>query len=228
MAESASPRGAAPEEEVRMKLLRPALCIVVAASLAAAGTATAATKPKPKPVCKLIVDAVGDASLTTAAVIPPNEDSLDITSADIAASSKVITGVLRLASLGSPATAPAGYSAVLFFSVPSSENPLYFRYATSPILGTTAEFGWDNPAADGGLTSLGTAAVVVDQAKKEIRMSAPLKGFADQATLKLGTKISGLTANTSRDLVVLLVYADLAEGSKSYVVGQPSCVTPGK
>jgi hypothetical protein len=211
-----------------MKLLRPATCLAVAVSLAAAGSVSAATKPKPKPVCKLVTDAAGDASLTTAAVIPPNEAGLDITSADIAANAKVITGVLRLADLAEPATAPFGYSAVLFFNVPTSDNPLYFRYATSPLLGTTAEFGWDNPAADGGLTPLGDAAVVVDQAKKEIRMSAPLKGFADQASIKLGTKVTSLTANTSRDLVALLVYADLAEGSKSYVVGQPSCVVPGK
>lgn len=211
-----------------MNLLRPATCLLVAVSLAAAGSVSAATRPKPKPVCKLITDATGDASLTTAAPIPPNEPGLDITSADLAANAKVLTGVLRLASLGAPSSAPLGYSGVLYFNVPTSDNPLYFRYATSPVGGTTAEFGWDNPDPDGGLTPLGDAAVVVDQAKKEIRMSAPLKGFADQASIKLGTKITGMTANTSRDLVALLVYADLAEGSKSYVVGQPSCVTPGK
>jgi hypothetical protein len=211
-----------------MKLFRPVTCVVAAAALVAAGTATAATKPKPKPVCKLVTDAAGDASLSTAAPIPPNEAGLDITSADVAANAKVLTAVLRLASLETPATAPLGYSAVLYFNVPTSDNALYFRYGNSPVTGPVAEFGWDNPAPDGGLTSLGTPGVVVDRKKKEIRLSAPLKGFADQATIKLGTKITGLTANTSRDLVALLVYADLAESAKSYVVGQPSCVVPGK
>jgi hypothetical protein len=211
-----------------MKLFRPVVCLAAAASLAAAGTAVAATKPKPKPVCKLVTDAAGDASLSTAAPIPPNEPGLDITSADIAANAKVLTAVFRLASLETPSTAPFGYSAVMYFNVPTSDNALYFRYGNSPLTGPVAEFGWDNPAADGGLTPLGDAAVVVDQAKKEVRMSAPLKGFVDQATIKLGTKITGLTVNTSRDLVALLVYADLAESAKSYVVGQPSCVVPGK
>lgn len=209
-----------------MKLVRPALCVALAASLAAAGVAGAATKPKPKPVCNLVTDPTGDASLTISAPVGPSEAGLDLRGADIAGNSKILTAALRLAKLETPQTAPLGYSIVLFFSAPDGDVPLYFRYSESQALGTIAEYGYDD--ATNGLTPLGDAAAILDTKKNEIRLTAPTSGFSDHATIKTGTKLSGLHANTSRDGIVLLLYADEATGSKSYAVGQPSCVIPGK
>jgi len=208
-----------------MRIARPALCLALVASLSAAGFAGAATRPKPKPVCKIITDVTGDSALTTATPVG-SDDAFDIVSGDLAANAKTITGVIRVAKAGDPSTAPFGHGFVMTFSAPGSANPLYLRYSSSPAFGEAYEFGYDDPT--NGLTTLGDASGVVDTAKNEIRISAPLRGFDAQAVIKPGMKLTNITAQTSRDFIALLIYADVAESSKSYVVGYPSCVVPGK
>jgi hypothetical protein len=209
-----------------LKLARPALCLALVASVSAAGAAGAVTKPKPKPVCNLITDPKGDSSLTTAQQLPPAEDGLDVVGGDIAGNAKQLTAVIRLASVAVPQSAPLGYGTVYTFRAPDSTTDLYFRYASSPAFGNTAEFGYDDDT--NGLTSLGTADVKVDTAKNEIHLTAPTSGFDGHGTIKPGTKLGEMTIKTSRDGVVFLLYADEAAASKSYTVGTLSCVTPGK
>ena len=209
-----------------MKLARPALCLALVASVTAAGAAGAVTKPKPKPVCNLITDPKGDSSLTTAQQMPPAEDGLDVVGGDIAGNAKKLTAVIRLASVAAPQTAPLGYGAVYTFRAPDSTTDLYFRYASSPAFGKTAEYGYDDPT--NGLTPLGDADVIINTAKNEIHLTAPTNGFDGHGTIKAGTKLSEMTIKTSRDGVAFLLYADEALASKSYAVGTLSCVTPGK
>jgi hypothetical protein len=209
-----------------MRITRPAVCFALAASLVGAGAADAAVKPKPKPVCNLITDAKGDAALSTAQPTPPQEDGLDVVGGDLAGNSKLLTGVIRLASIAKPATAPLGYGALLTFRAPDSATDLYLRVASSPLLGDSAEFGYDDDV--NGLTSLGDATVTTDAKKNELHITAPLSGFDGHGTIKSGTKLSSMAIRTSRDWGVLLTYADEAVGSKTYAVGTLSCVTPGK
>ena len=209
-----------------MRLVRTAAAAAVGLSLVVAGTSGAATKP----VCNLITDATGDASATTAASVPGTSDgALDVLSADLAADKKVLTAVIRVSKLAeSAATAPNGYSAVFTFSAPSAPDvPLYMRYFSgSDLLDSSFEFGYDD--ATNGLTPLGDAAGVLDTAKNEIRISAPLSGFSEKAVLKQNDKLGTFDVAMSRDLVALLVYADRATSGATYSVGAKSCVTPGK
>jgi hypothetical protein len=209
-----------------MRMFRPALAVALVASVTAVGAVGAAVKPKVKPVCNLITDAKGDSSLTTAQALPPQEAGLDLVGGDIAGNAKLLTAVIRLASVTKPSSAPFGYGAVYTFRAPDSTTDLYFRYANSPLAGEVAEFGYDDDV--NGLTSLGDAKVSIDTKKNEIHLTAPTSGFDGHGTIKSGTKLSAMTLKTSRDGVVLLMYADDAESSKTYVVGATSCVTPGK
>ena len=213
--------------------VRPVLCLVLAASVVggtAASQAAVKKKPAPKPVCNLVTDPKGDSSLSTAATLPgTGDDALDIVSADLAASAKTLTAAIRLVKVADTATtAPNGFSVVYTFTAPSKPDvPLYLRYfAGSPALDGLFEYGYDDPT--NGLTPLGDAFGVVDTAKNEIRISAPLNGFDAQAPIKKNDKLAGFDVTTSRDLVVLLTYADRGTATTTYTVGAPSCVTPGK
>jgi hypothetical protein len=209
-----------------VKLVRLATAVATGAALVVAGSAGAAAKP----VCNLVTDPAGDASATTAAAIPgTNDGALDITSADLAASSKVLTSVIRVSkAAATSATAPNGYSALFTFVAPSAPDvTLYMRYsAPTPALAGGFEYGYDD--AVNGLTPLGTADGVVDTAKNEIRISAPLNGFSDKATIKKGSKLGTFNAKTSRDAVAFIFYADAATSGSTYTVGALSCVKPGK
>jgi hypothetical protein len=206
--------------------LRPALALALSASVLAGGAALAA--PKPKPVCNLLSDAKGDAYPTTAAPGGPSDEALDVVTADIASDKKTLTAVIRLSKVAEQSsTSPTGYHLVFNFTAPGAENPLYLQYFSgNEALEQSFDFGYDD--AVNGLTSLGDADGVIDTAKNEIRISAPISGFAEQASIKPGQKLGDLVVQSTRDLLVLLPYADIAEGGAPYTVGAPSCVIPGK
>ena len=214
-------------ELLLMRMLRPALAVALVASVTAAGAAGAATKPKVKPVCNLVTDAAGDANgfvvTDTGLPVPPSDDNLDIVSADVASNAKVITAVIRLKALGSDSTAPAGSTVYFNFSVNGAEQ--YLNADLDGKGGATYTFG-DFTGASGGRTKIGDATGVLDAAKKEIRISAPVSGFKE--TIKPGTKLTDLNALAQRLFVVFTPSADSAEGSKVYAAGATSCVVPGK
>jgi hypothetical protein len=205
-----------------VKLVRPALAVALGAGLAVAGTAGAVTAPKP--VCNLVTDPAGDASIQPPL---PSDDTLDIVSADIASNAKVVTAVLRLRSLG--ATSPysaSGRNYYLQFDLRGAANPIYFS-AESDATGTS--YHWGDLETVNGLVSYtpkGEATGVTDVAKNQIRMTVPVSELAALGKAKPGSKISGLHANTTAVLGVLVADVDTADGSKSYTAGAPSCVKP--
>jgi hypothetical protein len=224
------------------------LLAAAAVLVGGAGYASAApAKPKPvKPVCNLVQDAKGDANISGAV---PGTDGDDIVGGDIASDGTSITAVVRMAAI--PAADPAspnGRSYIFDFSVPGSESGLFLSARTHPT-GTTFVFGYSGVDPTTTLNtsySLGSATGVVDAAKGEVRVTAPIKGFVDGAKVAManGTTLKGLGVRVFRQasqtlvpsqqvgparapLSGLNVLLDDAAGG-SYVMGTPSCVAVGK
>jgi hypothetical protein len=206
-----------------VQLVRPVLALVAGAGLVLAGPAGAASAPKP--VCNLVTDQAGDASVQPPL---PSDDSLDIVSADLASNAKSVTAVLRLKSLGAASPySVTGRNYYLLFNVPGATNPVYFS-AESDVTGTTYHWGdLETVNGLGSYTSKGTATGVTDVAKNEIRITTSVSDLAVVGKAKPGNKLSALHASTTAVLGVLVADVDTADGSKSYVAGAPSCVKPG-
>jgi hypothetical protein len=215
-----------------MRIARPALALALVASVAAAGAAGAVVKnPAPQPVCKLIVDDAGDASLQAPI---PSDDSIDLTGADLASDTKNVTAVLRIKNLG--ATSPlqvTGRNYYFEFTPAKAQFPVYFSYEedfSAPLLGGVFSYGDLEPGTGGvpTYTRKGDATGVIDSAKNEIRISVPTSAVQALGNVKAGSKISSLSASTTAVLGVLVADVDTAEATKPYVAGYPSCVKPGK
>jgi hypothetical protein len=214
--------------------LRLALVGSTGVCLLLAGGAAAAPA-KPKPVCNLVQDAENDTFLVraqdTAGAFGPQEDAMDIVSADLASDAKTLTGVIRVKDLAAAtATSPGGVSYDINFTTPDIDSPVYIR-AFVP--------GSGDPVTDAGTresvvvtslaTSLGEGTAVVDEAKNEVRFSFPLAHFTPAGGLKPGAKLTFGDVTTGRALNSgRAVFADVATSDKTYTVGAPSCVAPGK
>lgn len=215
-----------------MRLFRPALAVALVVSVTAAGAAGAATKPKPKPVCNLLTDDKADASFLGAA---PNDANLDIVSADVASDAKTVTAVLRLASFSeTDAQAPLGRGYYLLFNAPGLDTPIYFNFQITPDL---KRFTWGVretlATGSGSYAKKGDATGVLDAAKGEIRISAPVADVNAVGKVKPGAKLTNLTASSTMVIGTsatggLVSTVDDAEGSKAYIAGSLSCVKPGK
>lgn len=216
-----------------MRVTRPVVCLAVAASLVGAGVANAAVKrPKPKPVCNLIADDKADASFLGAA---PNDPNLDIVSGDIASNAKTITAVLRLASFAeTDPQAPLGRGYYLEFNAPGLDTPIYFNFQITPDL---KRFAWGTQevlaTGNGSYVKKGDATGVLDAAKGEIRISVPVADVNAVGKVKPGAKLTNLAASSTMVLGTsvtggLVSTVDDAAGTKPYIAGAPSCVTPGK
>jgi len=217
-----------------MRIARPALCLALAASLTAAGVAGAATRPKPKPVCKLVVDPAGDATLGGPAAA---DDALDIVSADIASDAKSFTAVIRVKDLAAAQMSQLGSELQMQFELPGAVAPAWIGYNTSAYGGDAFQYGLIGQG-DGGVTSpTGDAVGIVDTAKNEVRMTVAVSALNELGKAKPGTRIANLTASSAQLLGISPnpsgVYAynsvtvDDAAG-KAYIAGAPSCVKPGK
>lgn len=219
------------------------LAALVAASGLAAG-AEAATKPKPapKPVCNLITDPAGDAVYNNV----PGNDSDDIVSGDLATNAKSMAAVIRVKALAYPDPQWAlGRVYSISFTPKGSDNEVFLAARTYPqgvqyILGHRAvdpTSGINTSYKDADVTGS------VDAAKGEIRITAPMAEVAKLGKLPKGAVIKGMFAKAERMLgqgVVpsqdvagtrvplggLLLQFDLADTSKPYTVGSPSCVKP--
>lgn len=230
--------------------LRSALALAAALPLAAGsvtGVAHAATKPaaaKPKPVCNLVTDAAGDATYNNV----PGDGNDDIVGGDLASDGKTVTGVIRLAALAQPdPMAPLGQGFFISWSAKGSDAQLFLSARTYPT-GTQFIYGYQGVDPTSGINTsytLGTAAGVVDTAKKEVRISSPTASWKDTgAKMAPGDKLLAPVVETYRiagqglvpsqsvggqrvPIGGLLLPFDTADG-KNYVVGTPSCVAVGK
>ena len=206
---------------------RVVLAGALGVSLLAAGGALAA----PKPVCNLLTDPEGDAMFLGAA---PNDRSLDLRSADVAADAKTLTGVLRLDAFSAVSpTSPLGRGYYILFNAPGAKAPLYLNVQITPDV---TRYTWGTretlPSGSGRYVRQGDATGAIDAAKNELRISVPLSAIGAVTKIKNGTKLSAITANSTSVLGTsatggLVATVDDAESSKSYVTGTPSCVKPG-
>ncbi len=208
--------------------LSVSLATVLVGAVALAGGAAAAPA---KPACNLVTDLKGDASFLDTA---PNDASLDIVSADVATDAKKLTAVLRVDRFASLSpTSPLGRGYYVMFNAPKAEFPIYLNLQITPDV---TRFTWGTretlPSGSGRFVRKGTATGVVDAAKNELRVTVPLADFSAVTKITKGTKLSGLTAQTTSVLGTsatggLVATVDDAAGNKPYVVGSASCVKPG-
>ena len=199
---------------------RSALALALLPALLAAGAATAA--PKAAPVCNLVKDAKGDASIVG------DQPALDVVTGDLASNAKSITAVMRLdgAPAGANPEAAGGTRYYFSFSLPGLADAQY--------LGALVPFVGEPSFVTGQIVDDGTRRTFTNDTEpvtgsikgNVLTITAPLSAFAERGKLTPGTKISGLTAETFAVVGVLLVAVDDASG-KSYVAGTPSCVKPG-
>lgn len=201
--------------------LRTVLAASMAGAVALAGGAVAAPA-KAKPVCNLVKDGKGDAKILSA------QPALDIVSGDLASDGKSITAVMRLDGTpgGANPEAAGGTRYYFSFSLPKVADAQYLA-ALVPFAGTPS-FTTGQIVADGTRRTFTNDAAPASGSIKgnELTITAPIDAFEQRGTLKPGTKLSALTAETFAVVGLLLVSVDDAAG-KSYVAGTPSCVKPG-
>lgn len=206
----------------RASKVRGIVSALVVIALATAGSAEAATKhkpaPKPKPVCDLVKTAAGGVT----------DQSLDITSADVATNATMLTSVVRVAKLttGADSASPAGRQWTLAFTI---DGHLVSVNVYDGPFGTMASY---------------PGTVTLDTVKNEIRFSTKLSDLANaSATPQIRNGKSVLTSfqASSNETVegpnaapVLrggtlfgLQQADSASSGAKYIAGTPSCVTVG-
>jgi hypothetical protein len=197
----------------------------VAGSVLAAGAATAG----PKASCRLVADPAGDATGFVVTGLPlPNDEALDIVSGDVASNSKKLTGVIRLASMAPDSTSPTGRTYYVNFTINGTK---VFLDAVVASDGSVTFNAGDFTGASSGRNTLGPVDGVVDAAKKEIRITAPISTWPDSA--KPGAKIGGLDVLAQRFIGTPTTggatpTADEAKSDAVYTAGAPSCVVPGK
>ena len=211
---------------MRAHLLRTATVLGALGLIAGAGLAGAA----PKPVCNLVTDAEGDGTgfVMTDMDYLPNDPNLDLVSGDVATKGRTITAVIRTAELAlSDPMSPTGRAYYANFSVGGTE--LYLSAALDGSGAASYSAGYIDTTRQG----LGAVTGVVDPAKKEVRISAPVAIFSAQAKIKDGTKILDLNLLAQRYVGDRAAggatpSADDASGGKTYTAGAPSCVVVGK
>ena len=210
--------------------IRTAAVLALAASVVAGGAAVAA--PKAKPACNLFTDQAGDGTgfLLTDQNYLPNDPQLDILSGDVASDGKRITAVLRLSALDkTDSNAPTGRTYYVNFGIADVE--LNLSAAVDSDGATTFQAGYQDTASRAGL---GAVTGVLDTAKKEVRITAPLSIFAEKLPLKAGTKleyVEGLAQRYVGNRTAgrgVTPSADATDPGSSYTIGAPSCVAVGK
>jgi hypothetical protein len=205
--------------------VKRSILTLVTVALATAGLGVAEAAPKPP--CRIVTDATGDST---------RGSGLDIVSGDLASTRTMVTAVFRLAEVTkSNASAPTGQGYYFQFNA-GGETPIYLSYTVTPT-SETFSYGW----VDGSINhSLGAAKGVVDVAKKEVRVSAPVGAWGTYGTPRAGSRLTELgietfwvvgayvnTPETGSNGGGSLQPADDAIG-KTYVAGSPSCVAVGK
>lgn len=211
---------------MRARLTRPALAAAAVSLVATAGLAGAA--PAAKPVCNLIKDDKGDGTAFLIGSGTPSDPAWDIVSADIASDGSKLTTVIRVDQLAESApTSPGGVQWRFNFTV--GDAALYTSVRADTLLGVTGSYGYVDTISE----TLGSATPILDTKKNEVRLTVPLGGFREVASIKkTGTSLGGLEATAGRFYNLGAVTAsepsDRADGAASYVTGTRSCVVVGK
>lgn len=202
-----------------LRLARPLFALATLAVLGGAAGLTSATAA-PAKSCNIMSDPAGDAIGSTA---------LDVVTGDLASDAKTLTGVIRVVKLAeSDPSSPTGIAWGVRFMAPGSDLP-YYLLATKLARGDASySFG---QVSGSSLQTLGGASGSIDLAKNEVRIHVKLKDIR----LKPGAKITGAFLQGRRvigDPAAAALYssADSSDPAtaKEYVLGSPSCVTPGK
>jgi hypothetical protein len=230
--------------------IRTALVPVIALVAVAVPSASAAPKaPKAAPSCNTIKDPAGDTFVARTqdqqAKYGPQEDGLDVISADLASDGKVVTAVVRIAALSRSITlSPTGLTTGIEFTIGASDSIV--RLQAVLVTGQADRFEVTAIAGDAlpntPTTYVGEATGVVDLAKKEVRITAPaallapygpvapgvklIPGDAQSATVARG--VPAITTTPGQPATTRGPFADVAIGGLPVVVGAPSCVAPGK
>lgn len=226
---------------------------LLATALLATGAWGALSPASAAPACNLVVDPAGDAGVGILTTGPraPGDAADDVLSADLASDGKTITGVIRMAELRTTNTSsPLGQTFNIEFAAPGNKGDKLFLAARLYPTGNKFAFGYVAPDPNSGLNtsySLGEATGVLDVANKQLRLSAPVAGFAESgAKLSRGTKLTLPSVRVFRNVgqgVVpsqevggvrvplggLSLVVDSTEETKAaYTVGSQSCVAVGK
>lgn len=213
-------------------------------ALVVVGTSFALVAPadaKLATLCNLVTDRTGDAYWNPAGyvpVLPPgtagSDDAMDITSADVASDTRMITGVLRVKQLSSASVhAPAGMSWRVGFTAGRFSFALAGHASTTGSPAFDASYSTVDAGATYGLGATG----VFDTARSEVRITVPLSLLAAQTDIKPGTILRGITGETAQEIRVPNVIGplglssmhsvDRASGDTVYVAGEKSCVRVG-
>ena len=207
-----------------MKIRSAAVVSLLAAGVLAPGAVAAPQKVS----CNLAPDPKGDVVLTQASEATSTPDAaLDLVMGDVGTNATTVTGVIRLDKLARPApTSPGGtvYEIRLDAAGAEATHTLWAH-----VTGATATFGVgtiDDVTVAELAKSTGTATGVVDMAKSEIRISAPLSAIGSP---KKGSKllISDVVVKRSAANQFYGRYAD-SGASGTYRVGTPTCVPVGR
>jgi hypothetical protein len=196
-----------------------ALGLLAAAAGLAAPAASAAPRAKP-PVCLLITDPAGDATVAGG----QGPDAIDIVSADIATGSRSLMAVIRLrsTSTGSDATTAPGVTYTWSWSVGSVKQRLTLtRYA-----GGEEVSSFDDGA--GGVAAAHAAPYAVEpgtitwtlprKVDAALRKGVRLTDLAVSATASLNLKEQGFSGS------VTFLGGDDAATAKPYTDLTPSCL----
>lgn len=185
----------------------------------------------------------------------PQDANGDILSADLASNAKYLTAVIRVKSLASPDTTfPEAHFYMVSWTVPGHSSPVYLGATVDPNPASAA-YGPQYVFGDGGTVSakgiglvsyynIASAAVrgKVDTAKKTITLSVPISALSSYGKFTPGNKFTGLEASSQALIngpvlptnvpavggsIAWGWQEDVADVSKDYTAGTPSCVTPG-
>jgi hypothetical protein len=220
-----------------MRAQRIGVAVVVAAGVWAGPFAHAAA---PRPSCNLITDPSGDVMPSAPGV---DNGDYDIRSADVASDAKHVTAVIRLSSLAPEDTASPAARDYEFDFVANGHG--FGLLASLLTGGASFEAVVYDRTTPGGRTGsdLGEIAGVIDTARHEIRITAPLSLFAPYASFKQ-TYLDQLTVGSARAVgqdgtttpdgrvsigaQSTAVVVDDASSKARYTPGARSCVRVGK
>lgn len=232
----------APQNRAARRTCRTAIASALVLALASPAGAA--------PACRLVTDRGGD---QITAKTDPRYGEVDVLSADVATDSKSLTAVVRLASLGAVRRDDPRSGRMYEFDFTVNETT--FMMLGSLMYGGEDWGVWTRPTkrypeakGGGGFYFVGEATGVVDPARGEVRITAPLSVFSRLAPIRHGTRLYALSAFSytaegfnvryptpveGRDVGAVVVgYSDADDAwgrmETSYRAGSASCVRVGR
>lgn len=140
-------------------------------------------RPAPR-ACHLVVDPRGDLSRDVVSQTRPGvpSDALDIIGGDVAADTRTITTVIRLAGIpAADAYSPTGYGYSFRFTVNAGDTPPTFEMSAAVGQGSQL-FTLSRRDGSTGSTGFGQyIRGVVDETRREVRMSADMSQLQSAA-----------------------------------------------